>query len=153
AGIWLSKFFQSSIPDAFTALVIACLLGFMAIALAYLNGRLLIGFSAPKSSEQKIRKFLREQPEVEKIIRLKTLILGPERVKLSVELEFHGTAFIDRQQILHDSEKIKNGEEPTPILFDTSERMVRLIGHRINDLEKRIYKEFPAIVAIDLEVN
>ncbi|MCB0392643.1 MAG: cation diffusion facilitator family transporter, partial [Bdellovibrionales bacterium] len=153
SGLWISKFFQSALPDAITAIIIAFLLGFMALALAYINGRLLIGYAAPKTSEAMIRKFLQQQPEVEKIVKLKTLILGPERVKLTIELELHGTAFIDRQQIINDSEKIKNGEEPTPILFDTSERMIRLIGKGINKLEKRIYSRFPSIVAIDLEVN
>jgi zinc transporter 9 len=152
-GVFLSKIFQSNIPDSITSILISISLGFMAIGLAYVNGRLLLGKSVPPDEEEKIRKFVRQQNEVEKIANLKTRILGPDRVKLSIEIEFHGGAFIDRQQISIDGEKIRDGEDPIMILYETSERMVRIMGHKINDLEKRIYKEFPYVVSIDLEVN
>ena len=102
----------------------------------------------------KIKDFLESLSEVEKVIALKTQVVGPGKVKLSVEIEFHGGEFLDRAQIYRDAEKIKSGkEEPVQVLVDTAERMVRVMGNRINSLEAKLYEQFPTLIAIDLEVN
>ena len=153
-GIWLSHHYQSGIPDAIASIVIGTLLGFLAIVLAKANGRLLIGAAAPLAEEEKIRQFLEEYPSVERVIQLHTEILGPDKLRLATEIEFHGEVMVRPEQIVKDAEKIRSGEEDAlPVLVNLAGRMVRIVGNEINDLEKKLKAEFPQLAVIELEVN
>ncbi len=152
-GIWFSQKNHTHVPDAIAATIIGCLLGVMAIVLAVANGRILMGVSASIDWETSIREFVESYPSVEHVASLKTAVLAPGRVRLSIEVEFHGGILINRQQIEKDAEQIRKGDDPTYILVETAERMVRTVGREINKLEADIHKEFPEIVMIDLEVN
>ena len=152
-GIILSHYTGSHVPDAIASILIGFLLGIMAVVLAILNGRILMGVSAGADLETEIREFVESDEKVERVTSIKTAVLAPGRLRLSLEVEFHGGILIDREVINRDAEKIRDGEDPAYILFETSERMVRLVGRTINQLEAKIHKEFPEVVLIDLEVN
>lgn len=152
-GIGMSQYFESFIPDAIASIVIAILLGVMAVVLAFINGRLLIGRAVTVGKEQDILEFVRNFPSVERVAKVRTEIRGPKRMGLTMEVEFHGSFLIDRYQIEKDAEAIRKGEDPIPILVDTAERMVRVVGREINRLEEAIQKKFPEITYIELEVN
>jgi len=152
-GIWFSQKNHTHVPDAIAATIIGCLLGVMAVVLAVANGRILMGVSASIDWEASIREFVESYPSVEHVVSLKTAVLAPGRVRLSIEVEFHGGILLNRQQIERDAEQIRKGDDPTYILVETAERMVRTVGREINKLEADIHKEFPEIVMIDLEVN
>ena len=126
----------------------------LAIGLAYANGRLLIGVSVSKVEEEEIREFMESMPEIEKVAHLTTSVMGPSVVRLSIEVEFHGGTLINREQIYKDAEKIRSGEEdPLPILVDTADRTVRVLGNKINDLENKLRTTFPFISIVEIEVN
>jgi zinc transporter 9 len=152
-GILLSRYFQSPIPDAIASIVIGALLGFMAVILAIANGRILMGVSAGTEPEAEIREFLESYPSVERVVSLKTAVMAPGSLRLAVEIEFHGGILINRQQIERDAERIREGEDPTYILVETAERMVRTVGREINKLESDVIARFPEVHVIDLEVN
>lgn len=152
-GIALSRYYNSPYPDAIASTIIGCLLGFMAIVLALANGRILMGASMSEDREQEIREYLEALPAIERVTSLKTAVMSPGAVRLAAEIEFHGSTFIDRHMIERDAERIREGEDPTPVLFDTAERMVRVMGREINRLEAQIRQQFPEITYIDLEVN
>ncbi len=152
-GILLSRSFGSEIPDSIASIIIAVLLGISAIALAFINGRLLIGMAASEAKEDDIRDFLETYPSVEKVMNLKTQILGPNRIKLTADIELHGGILLHRKQVESDAERIRSGEEPLPILVSTIERTVRIVGNEINNLEMELQRKFPEIVSISLEVN
>lgn len=152
-GLWASKILNTPVPDAIAAIFVGILLGTMAILLAIANGRILMGISAGSDIESEIREFVEAYPSVERITSLKTAVLAPGRMRVAIEVEFHGGILINRQQIERDAERIREGEDPTYILFETAERMVRTVGREINRLEADIHKKFPDIVVIDLEVN
>ncbi len=152
-GLYLSRLTNSPLPDAIASIVIGCLLGVMAIMLAVSNGRILMGVSAGADEEAEIREFLESYPTVERVTSLKTAVMAPGVLRLAVEVEFHGGILINRQQIERDAERIREGEDPTYILFETAERMVRTVGREINRLESDLIKRFPQIHMIDLEVN
>jgi zinc transporter 9 len=153
AGLALSHVFHSEVPDSIASILIGCLLGLMAITLAMANGRILMGASAGVDIESELREYVETYPTVERVTALRTAVLSPGRLRLSLEVEFHGGILIDRQQIERDAERIRDGEDPAYILFETSERMVRLVGRSINLLEADIHKNFPEVIIIDLEVN
>jgi zinc transporter 9 len=152
-GISLSRHLQSPIPDAIASIAIGCLLGVMAIILAVANARILMGASVGQDREQEIREYLESLPAIERVTSLKTAVMAPGNVRLAAEIEFHGSTFIDRYMIERDADRIREGEDPTPVLFETAERMVRVMGREINRLEAQIRQEFPEISYIDLEVN
>ena len=153
-GIWLSYHYQTGIPDAIASIIIGILLGVLALVLAHANGRLLIGVAAPPAKEEKIRYFLESYPSVERVIQLRTEVLGPNSLRLSAEIEFHGEVMINRNQMIKEAEKIRSGDEdPLPVLVDLAGRMVRIVGNEINELEKHLKSEFPQLSVIELEVN
>lgn len=152
-GIALSRHYNSPYPDAIASTIIGCLLGVMAVVLALANGRILMGASMSGEREQEIREYLESLPAIERVTSLKTAVMSPGAVRLAAEIEFHGSTFIDRHMIERDAERIREGEDPTPVLFDTAERMVRVMGREINRLEAQIRQQFPEITYIDLEVN
>jgi zinc transporter 9 len=152
-GLWLSNLLQSPVPDAMASIFIGCLLGVMAIVLAIANGRILIGISAGGDYETAIRDFTESYPSVERIASLKTEVLSPGHLRVSIEVEFHGGILINRQQIEKDADRIRDGEDPAYILAETAERMVRVVGREINRLEADLHREFPEIALIDLVVN
>ena len=152
-GISLSHYYNSPYPDAIAAIIIGCLLGIMAVILALANGRILMGASMSEDRELEIREYLEALPAIERVTSLKTAVMSPGAVRLAAEIEFHGTTFIDRHMIERDAERIRDGEDPTPVLFETAERMVRVMGREINRLEAQIRQQFPEITYIDLEVN
>jgi zinc transporter 9 len=153
-GIALSLYLNNAIPDAITSIVIGCLMGVLALVLAYSNARLLIGVSAPPENVEKIKVFMESLHYVEKITSIKTEVMGPGQVHLVAEIEFHGGFFIDREQLVKEANLIRSGnEDPLPILVSTAERTVRIVGQVINQLEKELYIEFPELKLIELEVN
>ena len=152
-GLGLSKHFNSLVPDAIASIIIGCLLGVMAVILAVSNGRILIGIAAGVDEEAEIREFLEAYPSVERVVSLKTAVMAPGSLRVAVEIEFHGGILINRQQIERDADRIRDGEDPTYILFETAERMVRTVGREINRLESDVVARFPQVHVIDLEVN
>lgn len=152
-GLLLSRHFNSPVPDAISSIIVGCLLGLMAVVLAIANGRILMGISAGADEELEIREFLEAYPSVERVVSLKTAVMAPGSLRLALEVEFHGGILINRQQIERDADRIRDGEDPAYILFETAERMVRTVGREINKLESDLIKKFPQIHMIDLEVN
>ncbi len=153
-GIWLSKVLQTNLPDAITSIIIGGLLGLLAFILIRSNARLLMGASADPQLEESIKEYLSSHKSIDKITSFKTEILGPGRLRLAAEVEFHGEWLINREQIVKDAERIRSGElDPVPVLMDTSERMVRTLGKSINELEAALKTKFPELDIIEIEVN
>jgi zinc transporter 9 len=152
-GYYLSRSLSSPYPDAICSIIVGCLLGVMAVMLAIANGRTLMGVSASVDEEEAIREYLQNYPSVERVVSMKTAVMAPGSVRLALEIEFHGGIIISREQIERDAERIRDGEDPAYILFETAERMVRVVGREINRLEQDLVEEFPQIHVVDLEVN
>jgi len=152
-GYYLSRSLGSPYPDAICSIIVGCLLGVMAVLLAIANGRILMGVSASVDEEEAIREFLQNYPSVERVVSMKTAVMAPGSLRVALEIEFHGGIIISREQIERDAERIRDGEDPTYILFETAERMVRVVGREINKLEQDLIEEFPQIHVVDLEVN
>ncbi len=152
-SISLSKALHSNVPDAIGSIIIGVLLGVMALFLARLNGMLLLGLSAHKSKEEEIKKFIESFSYVERIAKMKTVVLGSGQLHLAVEIEFHGEHLVNPVQIKKDADSIRRGRDPAPVLVETAERMVRIIGEKINEFERQIKTRFPDVQTIELELH
>ena len=152
-GIILGQVFQSALFDIFASIGIALLLGFMAVALAFINGKLLIGKSLSSLKEEEIKAFLKSLPEVEHVEKLSTIVIGAGKVRLSVEVELCGEKIVDLSKLKLDAERIGTNDDAYKVLLKTSERMVRKTGRIINEIEAKIQSEFKEIVIVDFEIN
>ena len=111
----------------------------LAVIMAYMNGRLLINRSLSLSDEDEMRKYILGFETVDKITVLKTEIIAPDQVKLSLKIDFNAS-LID--------EKISDNSVSNII-----HESVKGVGHAINEMEKEIQSRFPNIKYIDLEIN
>ncbi len=152
-GIILGQVFQSALFDIFASLVIALLLGFMAIALGIINSKLLIGKSITVHKESEVKSFIESLIEINSVKTITTQIIGANQVRLSIEVELNADAIMDQQAISDDVKEIEKGESVTKILHKSNERMVRIAGTVINDVELQIQDKYPEFTIIDFEIN
>lgn len=152
-GQYLSYTFSSSTPDSVAGLMISVMMGLVSGFLLFNNSKFLLGHSLPEEKVDEIKQFIESMPEVEKVTKIGTEVLSVDRVYLSLEVEFHGAMIVDKDQLKEDANRIKDGENPVIVIYESNERMVRVMGSIINDIERRIRKEYPLIKSIDLEIN
>ena len=153
-GIGLSSYYNSHVPDGVASIVIGLLIGVMAVILTLANSRLLIDASIPQSDEEEIKEFIRSHRSINNLVSMKTEILSPNRVRLSVEVEFDESQLIDEEAITNahlaiEDETIENDKA----LRDLSVKQIAMVARHVNELEQQIFKKFPDIVTIDLEVK
>ena len=151
--IIVSKLFNFQSADAIGSIVIGVLMGFMALYLALINSRLLIGARAGEVKEEEIKKFLNSLNYIENVAKLEAVTIGTGQIHLSVDLEFEAQYLIDKDQLNKEVADIKSGESPAPILVKASSRMIRIVGEKINQLEKEIKSKFPSVMTVDIEIN
>lgn len=150
-GILISYKTQSIIPDAIATLTIGLLLLVMAIVLFKVNYKLIVGTSIPKYELDEIRGFISKQTEVQDILHITSEILAPSKVRLSMEVEFHGHHIGNQMQIRERLSKIQSHENNAKLLSEQRDQTIRNLGNIIDDLESKIQKEFPTITLLDIE--
>jgi divalent metal cation (Fe/Co/Zn/Cd) transporter len=85
-GIFLSLVTGNPLYDAISSIAIGALLMVMALFLAKENKDLLIGESISKREYKKIVNVIRDIEEINKIVTLKTMHLGPEDILIGVQV-------------------------------------------------------------------
>lgn len=151
-GLVIGQVTGSAIFDSIIAIIISLLLGFLAIALGVINGKLLMGKSVPIHKEEDIKNFIEAFPQVHHIEKINTKIIGAGKVRLSVEVKFHGERLIDENILKQDQKDLESGQSPHKVLINACERMVRITGREINQMELEIHRVFPEVAIIDFEV-
>ena len=96
AGIGLAHYTGNPVFDSISSIIIGLLLGLMAVWLAWRNRELLLGPAIPKARQDEIVKLLEDQPSVRSVRIVRTRIVGAERFRLAVEVDFDG-AFLGAQ--------------------------------------------------------
>lgn len=81
--------------DAYATLIIGGLLGIIAVILAIEMKSLLIGETAAPDAAEKIHNVLVANPVVEKVIRMRTMHVGPDDLLVGAKLEITGTMAFD----------------------------------------------------------
>jgi len=145
-GVLMTRYFHNPIFDSIASIIIGLLLGIMAIIIGYANGRLLINRAISVSSENEINNFLLSLPEIKSISSLKTEIISPEVISLSVDFNINSEIINQDPQLAE--ELLKNNLD-----LDELKVTVKMIGQFINSIENKVYKQFPEIKYIDLEIN
>jgi zinc transporter 9 len=154
----LSYFTGNGIWDAAGSLLIAALLAAIAIILIIKNRSFLIGRSMPEWLQDEVLEMLAADPAVERVIDFKSIMLGWDAYRIKFEIEFNGTSLLRNKHgetpMREEFEEI-NGDFETfkRFLADYADRIPRLMGRKIDEIEKRIKERYPSIRHIDIEIN
>ena len=152
-GMGLGQVFQNAIFDIIASLLISILLGAMAIILGVLNGKLLIGKSLSHSKEIEIETFVLGLSEIEKIISIKTQILGSQSVRLALEVKINESFILIDIEINEALRKIDSCIDGHKTLHKFGHGVLRKVAKDINLIELKIQKQFPEIRIVDLEID
>ncbi len=98
AGLYLTMITGSAIYDGLASIVIGLVLAVVAIYLAKESRELLIGHSASREDMNTIYAACISEPEVEQIVDLSTMHLGPDEILLTAHLQIHD-ALSSKQQV------------------------------------------------------
>lgn len=144
--------------DAFGSILIGLMLATMAVILVNKNRGFLVKRSIPDEVKRKIIKMLEADPAVEKVIDFKSTIIDMNCYHIKCEIEFNGSVLLNKLGHSHsfkeEFEQVDGDfEEFKKLSFRYVDRVPRLIGKHIDEIEKRIQAEFPNVMHIDIEIN
>jgi cation diffusion facilitator family transporter len=101
-GIFLSDITGNSVFDAISSIIIGSLLMLFAFFLARENRGLLIGESMTPKEYRRIAQSIQEMPEVNKLISMRTMHLGPEDILVGVQVNLVDNLDTDKIESVTD---------------------------------------------------
>lgn len=157
-SLLLYQWTGNHIRDSIGSIVIWVLLWVMAIFLISKNRKFLIGTAIPEDIKEGIIELLEQDPLIEKVLDFKSNILDLDTYHIKCEIECNGTGLmkeIGRNNFLkNEYEEVKeNYSDFLEFCIDYAGRVPRIIGTRIDTIEKKIKEKFPQVRHIDIEIN
>lgn len=157
-GLGLSYITKNPVWDAITSIIIGMLLWCMAIILINKNRKLLLGQSIPGEVRERIIEILEQDDIIEKVIDFKSTMLDTDTYRIKCEIECNGTGLL---KIINRNNFLKNEYKEVKesygdfleFCIDYTRRVPRVIGTKIDAIEKKIKDEFPQVKHIDIEIN
>lgn len=157
-SILLAEWTGNSYWDAIGSIIIGFLLGIVAIILIMKNYQYIIGRSISEELKEIAIEIMEKDPAIEKVIDFKSSTLDFGKYRIKCEVEFNGPALIQ--------EAYRNGELKEEYAFikddyneflrfcvDYIDRIPRLMGSKIDKIEKKIQQKVPEIIHVDIEIN
>ena len=132
----LARYTGHAYWDAIGSIIIGILLGVVAIVLINKNRHYLITKSIPHEMAEEVKEILMSDPSIEKIYDFKSAIFDADKYLIKCDVEFQG-----------------DQEEFNKFCVEYLDRVPRLVGKKIDEIEKKIKDRFPQIVFIDIEIN
>ncbi|MBY0539033.1 cation diffusion facilitator family transporter [Patescibacteria group bacterium] len=144
--------------DALGGLVIAVLLAFVAVFLIIRNREYLLGRALSEEIREEVIELLNKEPSIDKVIDFKSSALAFGVYRIKCEVEFNGASLLKeayRGQTMRDQYDEIDGDFEEFKKFNAyfADRIPRLIGKKVDDIEAKIKKAFPMIRHIDIEIN
>ncbi|MFA5109157.1 MAG: cation transporter [Patescibacteria group bacterium] len=157
-SIILSYLTGNTYWDAAGSIIIGLLLGVAAIMLIAKNRDYLITKSIPADIEEIVKDILNADPTVEKVLDFKSAVLDVDKYLIKCDVEFNASALIKglakHRFFENEYEEVKESYENfMRFSVDYMDRVPRLVGQKIDELEKKIRAEVPQAVFIDIEIN
>jgi len=157
-SIALSYLTKNYYWDAVGSIIIGVMLGITAVVLIIKNRQYLIGHSIPEELHDEIIELLQADPVIEKVIDFKSTVLDVGVYRIKCEIEFNGNALfreLYRGKTLEDEfELVKDDyEEFKKFCVDFADRVPRLVGKKIDEIENKLKKEYKSVKYIDIELN
>lgn len=157
-SVGLSYFTGNPMWDAVGSIFIGVLLAWVAVVLIMKNKRFLVEKSIPEEVKERIIEILVADPMIERVHDFKSSVVELGKYRAKCEVEVNGTALFrelsNGAMFKDDYETVKEDyQEFIRYVVDYTDRVPRVIGTRIDELEARIQKEIPAVRHIDIEIN
>jgi len=157
-SITLTHYTGNTMYDAFGSIIIGVLLGVVAIILILKNRAYLLGRSIPHNVKDEIIDLLEADAAIEKVIDFKSTVLDIGVYRIKCEIEFNGYVLLKEAyrdlRLREQYDDIKDDfEEFKKFCVDFADRIPRLVGKRIDDIEKKLRMENPGVKYIDIEIN
>ncbi|HAQ02509.1 hypothetical protein A2467_01270 [Candidatus Nomurabacteria bacterium RIFOXYC2_FULL_36_8] len=155
---FLMHFTGNNIYDSIGGIVVGFILGFLAIILIIKNHQYIIGKSLDQERTDEVIEFLLKDPCIENISEFKSVAIDVNKYKIYTTVEWNGSPLYEEiyeaGDLKEEFDNIKDDfKEFTKLMFKTTDRIPRLIGSHIDEIEKRIREEFPEIIYVDIEIN
>jgi solute carrier family 30 (zinc transporter), member 9 len=144
--------------DATGSIIIGVMLAIVAVILINVNRGYLIEKAIPEEEREKVISVISHDPSVVCLRNFRSTTLGVDcyRVKCNIELdpnELMKEATADKPLQETYKEVKEDYGKFTRFCYEYTDRIIRLVGRRIDRLEKGIQKESPGIKYIDIEVD
>lgn len=157
-SILITKYTDNPVWDAAGSITIGLLLAVMAIVLININRGFLMRKSIPEDIEERVIEILESDPAIEKVLDFKSVVIDVGTYHVKCEVEVNGSALMRkmyRENALKKEFEEIDGEYDEFLRFcvDYADRVPRMIGTRIDEVEKKIKDEIPDVRHIDIEVN
>ena len=157
-GLLCSYITKNPVRDSITSIIIGLLLWCMAIILINKNRKLLIGKSIPSEIKEEIIELMEQDEIIERVLDFKSTMLDMDTYHIKCEIECNGTGLlkeINRNNFLKNEYKeVKESyKDFLEFCIDYTRRVPRIIGTKIDELEKKIKDKFPQVRHIDIEIN
>jgi len=144
--------------DGIGSILIGMMLGMVAIFLIIQNRSYLIGKTIDIDIKDDIIDFLESSEFIEKVVDFKSEMLDDKTYIIKCEIEFNGAALTKElnQNGIFEKEYEDVKEDYTDFLKFCAyyaNLVPRVMGQKINMLEKSLKEEFPNVKYIDMEIN
>lgn len=144
--------------DAVGGIVVGLILGFLAVILIIKNHHYIIGKSLSEETTEEITELLLEDPCIENISDFKSVAVDINKYRIYTTVEWNGSPLYEEiyeaGDLREEFDNIKDDfQEFVKLMFKTTDRIPRLVGNRIDEIEKRIKDKFPEVMYVDIEIN
>jgi zinc transporter 9 len=154
----LASITGSALYDAVGSIAIGILLGIIALYLIAKNREFLLGKAIPPHISEEIFDLISASPYIEKVTGFQSEVLDVGRYHVKCEVEFNGAALlaeiIEQDDLREEYDAIKDDfEEFKKFVVYQTNRIPRLIGRKIDEIEKQVHTKYPQVVSLDIELN
>lgn len=158
AGASIALFVVTGNPiwDAIGSIIIAILLGAVAVFLVVRNRKALLGQSVSPGQHARVMDVLESDPAVESVRDVKATVMSADGFRFKAEVDFNGRAIATQWLAGQDIEQIHGrvASEPAHLrefLLEFGEHMTTAVGDEIDRIESAIQDAVPAAKHVDLE--
>jgi zinc transporter 9 len=159
AAITLTYVTHNTRWDAFGSIIISILLAATAVTLIIKNRSYLLGRAMPEELQEEVIELMEADPAIEKVLDFKSTMIAWGVYRIKCEVEFNGGALLreayrNKRSMKDQFDEVKGDfEEFKKFLADYADRIPRLMGKKIDEIEKKLREKHPSVRHIDIEVN
>ncbi len=144
--------------DAMGGIIVGLILGFLAITLIQKNHQYIVGKPLDKEIREEIIEFMVSDACVEKVTDFKSEAIDVGKYRIYATVEWNGSPLYHEMYEAGDLkeewiEVKEDFQEFAKLMFKMTDRIPRLVGDRIDTIEKKIIERFPQISYVDIEIN
>lgn len=156
ASIGLYVITGNPIWDAIGSIIIALLLGAVAIFLVVKNRKALLGQTVAPNQRTNVMNVLASDPAVEAIHDVKATVMSADSFRFKAEVDFNGKAIAASWLASRDIQALYDKASTDPAAFEAfliqfGEHMTDALGDEIDRIEEAIRTAVPAAKHVDLE--